>query len=192
MPLVVFLRRRYRSFMDQSQLPPYLVEALQRFAKECRAEALALARSELRGQMASLLGLPMQERGDTVTPPEEFLEPEEERPTLAYGAIGRVVREIMTEAPRQGLLIGDIVSRARHDKGLDITARMAREALKRLKKSEDVECRNRSRWVATDKLRGAKDANENGAPNGYAASAPIASEGWKPSLFRQEALGRPS
>ena len=98
----------------------------------------------------------------------------------------------MTEAPRQGLLIGDIVSRARRDKGLDITARMAREALKRLKKSDDVECRNRSRWIATANLRGAKDANENGAPNGNAASAPIASEGWNPSLFRQGALGRPS
>lgn len=172
---------------SQPQLPAYLVEAVLRFSAESRS-SVEQELNALRAHLAQLAGLSGQAESRVAPPSPEPDHGPEPRPTFAYGAIGRAVRQIMRDAPRQGLLIGDIVTRAQHDMNLDISARMAREALKRLKKSGDVECRNRQRWVATDKFRSANDANGNGALNGNPASAPIAGEGWPLHQSRQPQL----
>lgn len=114
---------------------------------------------------------------------------EAELRTYEYGKIGKTVKEVMRSAPRQGLLIADIVSRSFHDHQVEIGSVSAREALKRLKKGGDVICRDRRRWVATEKLRGAKVTNENEALNGNSVSAPSRGEGIRPSPHGQQALG---
>lgn len=171
--------------MADSTLPSYLVDALLRFEGECVARGREEANGEmqtLRNQIAEVLGLGA---ASSLPPSPPSVKPvsivatvkaDPGQPSFAYGTIGNAIRDIMKESPRNGLLIGDIVSQANRIKELPITPRMAREALKRMKKNELVECRDRRRWMATEKLRGEKATNEIGAHDGDTASAPSARE----------------
>src|SRR5947209_7318850 len=119
-----------------SNLPTYLTDALTRFADECRAEGRAVAQAELRGQMASLLGL--------APPPQKTLitgSAKDEKPSYGYGVIAKVVRDVMIDSPRNGLLITDILSRAERDFHTPMTAGMARNALRRMKQNGEVVCK---------------------------------------------------
>jgi len=73
------------------------------------------------------------------------------------------------------LLITDIVSRAERDWKTPVTSSQARTALRRMKDDDDVICKDRRKWLATDKLRGAAP-NENGAPATLPLSAPETGE----------------
>jgi hypothetical protein len=158
-------------------LPDYLVEAIVRYGADCRAQAQA----ELRGQMASLLGLSQARpeasliaaavdsiAGDKAEPVEKA--------NYAYGTISKVVKQIMREAPRSGIEIAGIISRAERDWKTPVTKPQARDALKRMKQHGEVDCVDRRNWVALPKLRGEDAPNENGAPATLPLSAPDAGE----------------
>lgn len=80
----------------------------------------------------------------------------------------------MRQAPKRGLRGRDVQDRTRA-LGVEVSIVQVREALRRMRQSEEVRCQNRQWWIPTDKLRG-DAAKENEAPNGEAAGASEAGE----------------
>lgn len=106
----------------------------------------------------------------------EAAEQSEKPPALdAYGAKKRAVRVVMASAPSPGLKLSMVKDRVRHMHGQDLSASQVREALRALQEGGDVVCVDRTWWQPTERLL-TERADENGAPNGNAASAPETGE----------------